>query len=66
MANSTRTWALRELNLSHNNIDWAGTHLSRVAETYQAEHPEVAEPLIMVCQLLIEAQNLILKVRGTF
>jgi len=66
MPRSTREWAKRELEYSVKNIDWAGTHVFQVSETYKKEHPEVSEPLQIALQGLEDIQSLIAKVRTSF
>lgn len=66
MPRNTRDWAKRKLEMAIGNLDWAGSHLLEVIEVYQEHHPEVSEPLVIICQSLIEIQGLISKVRESF
>jgi len=66
MPRNTRQWAQRELDATVKNIDWAGTHLSAMEEIYRPQHPEIADSLIAIMDLLNMAQNTIIKLRGSF
>ena len=66
MPRSTREWAKRKLTESIQNIDWCGTHLNEVAERYEADHPEVSQPLKDIMDILQMAQEVIGKVRLSF
>jgi len=66
MPRSTREWAKRKLDESVQNIDWSGTHINAVVVTYQADHPEVSDPLKIALQALEDIQTLIARVRNSF
>lgn len=66
MPRSTREWAKRKLDESVQNIDWCGTHINAVVETYQKDHPEVSDPLKIALQALEDIQTLIARVRNSF
>ena len=66
MPRSTREWAKRKIDESINNMDWAGTHINKVSERYQADHPEISNNLNHVLTILVMAQDLIKKIGGSF
>ena len=49
---TTRGIMKQELKRSIGNIEWAIEHIARVALIYKDEHPEIALPLIEVCENL--------------
>ena len=62
MADSTRYRAKRKLKESRNNITWAGAHLFAIAEEYRKLHPEISNELDFVLNLLLEVDNMIIKI----
>ena len=66
MPKSTREWAHRKLDQSRGSMNWAAIHLSEVVEVYQKDHDEIAEPLRVAIDMLIEVDKLIAKVKETF
>jgi ribosomal protein S6 len=52
MPRNTREWSRREIDYSVNNIKWAMYHLQQVAEVYHAAHPEIADPLNVLTEVL--------------
>jgi len=65
MPRNTRQWARRELENSRKGIDWAGTHVHRVAELYRALHPEIANPLDECLSALMAVDETLLSIRAS-
>jgi len=63
MPSSVRQWALRELERAANNIDWCGAHMNEVVKMYQPTHPEIADPLLKLMELLVAVQEGVMSVR---
>lgn len=51
---------------SSGHIDAALAHLGEVAETYEAQHPEISDPLIAVAAVLLEMGEAVKAIRKTF
>ena len=66
MSYSIRDRAQRKLKQASANVDTAMTYLLEVAETYEAEHPEVSEPCKKVAQILLVGEEAIQELRGLF
>jgi len=62
---STREWALRELNASCNNVEWAEKHVLKVIDKYLDAHPEIAHPLVNILSLTEMFKKAVLEVRST-
>jgi len=63
MAMNTRHWCLRKLESAKGNLDWTGKHLFEVHETYKDQHPEIAEVLASIMDLMLLADEMIDKIK---
>jgi len=66
MPKSTREIAHRELKRAIGNIEWADTHLLRIADVYVDAHPEIAKPIALCSDLLDEVTKLIRQIQKSF
>jgi len=66
MPKTTRDWAKRKLMEADNNIDWASYHLREVVEKYNVPHPEIAQPLLILCLALSKIQEQIREINKSF
>lgn len=66
MPNSTREWARREHTKAIDNINWAITHILRVAERYSEAHPEIAAPMLLIINCLEEIQGMLRTSKNSF
>lgn len=66
MPRSVREWARRKLMAACGHVDTALAHLGEIAELYEKPHPEIADPLYAIAQVLIEMGDAIKGVRKTF
>ena len=66
MPRSVREWARRKLMAAAGNLDTAMAHLGEIADLYEKPHPEIADPLLAIAQVLIEMSDAIKAVRKTF
>lgn len=60
---STRHWALRKIEQAKGNLNWFGGHIHEVSETYSENHPEIAEPLNQVKEVLVMLEKILDKVK---
>ncbi len=63
MPRSTREWAIRKMDMSEGNLNWAISHLVEVCETYADDHPEIAVPMLEYINAMQLIQKAIVKVR---
>jgi len=63
MPRNTRQWARRKLLAAVSTLDATGTHLHEISTIYRPVHPEIADPLDMMLQAIMEMQSTIEKVR---
>lgn len=66
MPKSTRDWAIRHLDASCGNIDWALDKLVSVSKVYMDAHPEIAQPLDEIAAGLMVMRDTIQVVRHSF
>lgn len=66
MPRSTREWAKRKIAEAEQSINWTGYHISQVVSRYEAEHPEVSEPLRELLAALEMVQTTLAKVKVSF
>jgi hypothetical protein len=62
-AMSTRHLTIRKIDQAVNNMDWAGTHLNWIIETYQKDHPEISDSVTTIVKLLGIVQESIISLR---
>lgn len=60
-----RGYYKEELVRSVSNIEMALTHLTRVISAYAEPHPEIAEPIAQIGDLLVMAAETIAKINET-
>ena len=60
---STRHQALRKIEQAKGNLDWFGSHIHWVSELYSEQHPEIAEPLNQVKEVLVMLEDILEKVK---
>lgn len=66
MPRSTREWAQRKLKMSTENINWCGFHINEVIEKYQKDHPEIAEKLVCMLEMLSITEAYIVDISKSF
>ena len=66
MPRSTREWALRKLLEAHGNLDWAIAHIGEVVERYEEPHPEIAEPMMLAVESLMQIESFLIEIRKSF
>ena len=52
MPRNTREWAHRKLKEGQGNLNWTLFHLNEVEEKYRPQHPEIADQIIQIMELV--------------
>lgn len=66
MPKNTREWAHRKIASARGNVDWCGTHLEDVKQTYQDAHPEISEVLQLAQELLAHLDEMLVSLVKSF
>lgn len=66
MPRNTREWAQRKLTMADEGMNWPLTHLEEVRGTYETDHPEIADSILLAQGAVIEVQKLIKNIKTSF
>lgn len=66
MPRNTREWAKRKLKESQGNLDWALFHLHEIEEKYRPVHPDIADAIEKIMQVIVLADQSVEKLGESF